>query len=127
MAVAITNTKIAALNTDQALTYNAATADVANTAEAFTYTPTGKDSKIVMGIVNAGTAAMTASIAVGDGVFQAASANSITIAAGATDVIQFETGKYTSSAGTVVTTLTPGTGLKLLTDHAATVFVAELI
>ena len=126
MAVAITNTLIAALNTDQALTFNAATADTADLAEVFTYTPTGKDSKIVIGLKNS-TGILSYSIAAGTGVFQAPSAKTGTVAANTTDVIQIETGKYLSTSGTVLITLTPASGTKLLTNHAASMFVIELI
>jgi len=126
MAVAITNTLIAALNTDQAVTFNAATADTANLAEVFTYTPTGKDSKIVLGFENT-TGILSYSIAKGAGVFQAAAAKTGTVAATSSDVIQIETGKYLSAAGTVLITLTPAAGTKLLTNHAASMFALELI
>ena len=126
MAVTITNTKIAALNTDQALTFNAATSAVNDATEVFTYTPTNKDSKILIGIKN-GTGILSYSIAVGDGVFAAAAAKTGTVAADTTDVIQIETGKYQKTAGTILITLTPAAGTALLTNHAASMFVAELI
>jgi Tfp pilus assembly protein PilX len=126
MSVAITNTRITALNADQTLTYNAATSAVIDEAEVFTYTPTGKDNKILIGFVNGtGHGAYTYSIAGGAGVFgQAAKTGSI--AAGATEVIQIESGRYMSAAGTVVITLTPASGKRLLTDHAANMWAAEL-
>ena len=126
MAVAITNTLIAALNTDQAVTFNAATADTADLAEAFTYTPTGKDSKVLFFIKN-GTGTLSYSIAAGAGVFQAGAAKTGTVAANTTDVIQIETGKFSSATGTVVVTLTPASGTKLLTNHAASMYVTEMI
>jgi hypothetical protein len=124
MAVAITNSKIVALNADQALTFNAATADGADGTEVFTYTPTGKDNKIVLGFKNT-TGILAYSIAAGVGVFGGA-AKTGTVAATSTDIIQIETGKYMSAAGTVLITLTPAAGTKLLTNHAAAVFAIEL-
>lgn len=126
MAVTITNTLIAALNTDQALTFNAATSTVDDATEAFTYTPTGKDSKIVIGMKN-GTGILSYSIAKGTGVFQAAAAKTGTVAATSTDVIQIETGKFIDDDGEIVITLTPASGTALLTDHAASMFVIELL
>ena len=126
MAVAITNTLISALNAEQTLTFNAATADTNDLAEAFTYTPTGKDSKILIGFKNT-TGVLAYSIAKGAGVFQAPSAKTGTVAATSTEVMQIETGKYLSSSGTIVITLTPASGTKLLTNHAAAMFVVELI
>lgn len=126
MAVTITNTLIAALNTDQALTFNAATSTVDDATEAFTYTPTGKDSKIVIGMKN-GTGILSYSIAKGTGVFQAAAAKTGTVSATSTDVIQIETGKFIDDDGEIVITLTPASGTALLTDHAASMFVIELL
>ena len=126
MAVAITNTRISALNADQTLTQNAATSSVIDATEVFTYTPTGKDNRILIGFVNgAGHGAYTYSIAAGTGVFGAA-AKAGSIAAGSTEVIQIETGKYMQTAGTVLITLTPASGKRLLTDHAAAMWAAEL-
>ena len=122
----ITNTRIAALNTDQLLTLNAATSSVIDATELFTYTPTGKDNKILIGFVNgAGHGAITYSIAGGTRVFGVA-AKTGSIAAGVTEVIQIETGRYASAANTVAITLTPASGKRLLTDHAASMWAAEL-
>lgn len=126
MSVAITNTLISALNADQTLTYNAATSSTIDQTEVFTYTPTGKDNKVLIGFVNGtGNGAYTFSIAGGAGVFGTA-AKTGSIAAGATEVLQIETGRYRSSSGTIVITLTPASGKRLLTDHAANLWVAEL-
>lgn len=123
---AITNTLIAALNTDQTLTQNAATSSVIDATEVFTYTPTGKDNKILIGFVNgAGHGAYTYSIAAGARVF-GAPVKTGSVAAGATEVIQIETGRYVSAANTVAITLTPASGKRLLTDHAAAMWAAEL-
>lgn len=126
MAVAITNTLITALNADQTLTQNAATSSVIDATEVFTYTPTGKDNKVLIGFVNGtGHGAYTYSIAGGAGVFGTA-AKTGSIAAGATEAIQIETGRYMAAAGTIAITLTPASGKRLLTDHAAAMWVAEL-
>lgn len=128
MAVAVTNTLIAALNADQTLTSNAATSSVIDATEVFTITPTGKDSKTLIGFVcGAGHGAITYSIAAGAGVFKAAAAKTGSVAAGATEVMEIETGRYASSTGTIVVTLTPASGKRLATDHASAMWVAELI
>jgi hypothetical protein len=124
--VAITNSKIAALNTDQALTFSAATETVANTAQKFVYTPTGKDHKIVFGIQAAAThGTVTWSIAGGVGVFGCVAKTGSTAQA-TTDIIQIETGRYMLANGTIEITFTPATGKILLTDHALNVFAIEL-
>jgi hypothetical protein len=123
--MAITNTKIATLNTDQTLTFMAADADTADLAQKFIYTPTGKDNKIVIGFKNT-TGILAYSIAAGAGVFGAA-AKTGSVAATSTEVIQIETGRYMLANGTIEITLTPASGTKLLTNHAAAVFAIELI
>lgn len=122
--MAIVNSKIAALNADQALTFTAADVDSANGTQKFVYTPTGKDNKIVIGIKNA-TGVLTWVIGAGVGVFGAAAKSSST-AADKTDIIQIETGKYMKANGTIEITFTPESGTKLLTNHALSVFVIEL-
>ena len=127
MAVTVTNTLISALNADQTLTANAATSSVVDATEAFTITPTGKDNKMAIVFGNGtGHGAFTYSIAVGAGVFAAPSALTGSIAAGALEVLQIDTGKYMSSSGTIVITLTPASGKRLLTDHAAVMYELEL-
>ena len=120
---AITNTKIAALNARQVFTATAADEDGAGVAQKFVYTPTGKDSKIL-----AAADTITVTITKGTGVFAAASNTTLTIAAAGTDVFQLETGKYTLDDGTIEMSLDPTNALKkLVTDHAAVVYAAELI
>lgn len=126
MAVNITNTRISALNTDQALTFNAATSSVIDATEAFTYTPTGKDHKILIGIqVADGHGSVSYSIAAGERVFGTAAKTGL-VAQNTTKVIQIETGRYVSNAGTITITFTPASGKRLATDHALKVWVAEL-
>lgn len=128
MAVAVTNTLLTALNADQTLTQNAATSSVIDAVEVFTITPTGKPNKTLIAFVNgAGHGAITYSIAVGTKVFKAAAAKTGSIAAGATEVIQLDMGRYTSATGTLVVTLTPASGKRLATDHASGMWVAELL
>jgi len=49
------------------------------------------------------------------------------IAAAATEIIELESAAHISAAGTYVITLTPATGKRLLTDHAATMQVVETV
>ena len=126
MAISITNTRIVSLNVDQTLTNNALTSTTIDQAEVATYTPTGKDNKVLIGFVNgAGHGAYTYSITAGAGVFGTA-VKTGSIADGATEVLQIETGRYMQAAGTILITLTPASGKILLTNHAAKVWVAEL-
>lgn len=125
--VSITNTKIAALNTDQALTFNPADEAVNDTAQTFVYTPTGKDHKSVIGIKVADShGTVSWSIAAGAGVFGTA-AKTGTTAQNTTDVIQIETGRYMQANGTITIAFTPASGKDLTNDHALNVFVVELL
>ena len=128
MAVAVTTSKIAALNADQTLTANAATSTTIDQTEVFTITPTGKPNKTAIIFANgAGHGAYTYSIAAGANVFKAGAAKTGSIAAGASEVIQLDLGRYTTATGTVLVTLTPASGKRLLSDHAASMSVIELL
>lgn len=122
--IAMTNSKIVTLGTVKETVFNAADADTANLVQKFIYTPTGKDNKICIGIKNV-TGVLAWSIAAGARVFGTA-AKTGTVAANKTGLIQIETGRYMLANGTIELTLTPAAGTKLLTDHAASVFVVEL-
>lgn len=122
--IAITNSKIVALNTIQEKVFNPADVDTTDGTQKFVYTPTGKDNKVLVLIKNA-TGTLAFSIAAGVGVFGAA-AKTGTVAANKTGIIQIETGKYMLANGTIEITLTPAAGTKLLTNHAASVQVVEL-
>jgi hypothetical protein len=124
--IAITNTKITTLNADQELTFMAADADTANLAQDFIYTPTGRDNKICIGVQVGDThGAVAYSIAAGAGVF-GLPAKTGSIAQAKTEVIQIETGRYMLADGTIKITLTPASGKKLASEHAAKVFAIEL-
>lgn len=128
MAVTVTNTTISALNADQTFTANAATSSVIDATEAFTITLTGKPNKTAIVFQNgAGHGAFTYSIAAGGRVFKAGAAKTGSIAAGAMEVIQIDEGRYVGTAGTIVVTCAPASGKRLLTDHAAAMYVLELL
>lgn len=123
MAVTVTNTKITSLNVEQTLTANAATSTTIDQAEVFTITPT-KSRKAFMFYNGAGHGAYTYSIAAGDMWGQKAITGSI--AAGATEVIELDDARVKKSNGTILVTLTPASGKRLATDHAAGMYVLEL-
>lgn len=125
--IAIVNTKIAYLNTDQALTLTAADETTNDKAQKFVYTPTGKDNKIVFGFqVADSNGTVTWSIANGVGVF-AKGAKTSSTAQNTTDVIQIESGRHLLANGTIEITFTPANGMDLTNDHALKVFAIELI
>jgi hypothetical protein len=127
MAVTITNTKLVSMNTGLAMTANAATSTVIDTAEVFTATPTRPDYKLVYIIYNgSGHGAITYSIAVGD-FWAGTSAVTGSVAAGASVAIELEGGRVKQDDGTVAITLTPASGKRLLTDHAAGMYVIETL
>lgn len=126
MAVTVTNSTIAKYNTEIVKTFNAATADTANGTEVFTITPKVSGNSIAIEISVADTnGAVGFSIAAG-GLWGAGAAKTGSVAQATTEIIQIETGKYLKNDGTILLTLTPATGKKLLTDHAAKVAVIEL-
>lgn len=120
MAVAVTNETLV-LNVVNPITQSAATADVADLAEAFTFTPSVRDNKYMAVIYNVSAAngVVTYSIAAGDA-WAASAALTGSVAAGVQSAIVLEGGKYSSEDGTIVITITPASGKKLLTDHTLT-------
>lgn len=126
MATAITNTLINKYNT--ATEYKAATAateTTADKAEEFKYTPTGKANKVVFGIAVANShGSVAVKFAKAPGVFGGAD---LTISApeNKTTVVQVEQGRFVQADGTFKITMTPATGKKLYTDHAATIYAIE--
>ena len=129
MAVAVVNTKLSAYDTEYAVTANAATSSVIDEVEVFTVTPTKAGHKVSILMTNAtGHGAYTWSIPVG-ALWAGDTATALTgsIAAAATEVIQLASGKHLSAAGTYVITLTPASGKRLLTDHAAVMEVLETV
>lgn len=126
MAVAVTNTTCI-FNTAVAVTKNAATSTTIDEAEVFTITPTkvvttGADWKNVIIIDNVATdqGSITYSIANGE-LWAAIGAGTGTVAQGTSAVIEIEGGRFDKANGTVLLTLTPASGKRLLTDHAAAV------
>jgi hypothetical protein len=128
MAVTVTNSAITALNTITAVTANAATADVDNTAEVFTITPTAAGRKGLLIIGGTGSAAdgnISFSIAAGD--LWAGMAITGTVTKNTVKMIQIDTARVMQDDGTIALTLTPAATDKLLTDHAAYVKYIELL
>lgn len=126
--IAIVNTLIAKMATNQVLTMTAADEDTAGKEQKFVYTPTGKDSKLCFVIYNGATAKLDVTISAGKGVFGLpAKTTQITNVAGHY-LIQVETGHYRQANGTVELTIKPNdTTKKLKTDHGLTVGCIELI
>ena len=113
MAVTVTNNVIAALNTNQAITVNAATSTVVGGTEVFTLTPTKSGGKLALLFVEASTAATgkcSFSIAAGDlwagkavtGTFGS------TAAAGSLDALEVDTARVLQDDGTISITVSPG-------------------
>ena len=125
--VTITNSKIAALNDNQAMTLNAATETTDATAQKFIYTPTGKDNKICIVTVNGAASALTVTVTGGDGAFAMGDLTDTIPATAGTYIIQLETGRYMQSNGTIEISYLPAAGKDLVNDHALTVGVIELI
>jgi hypothetical protein len=126
MAVTVSNTTLTAFNTKVELVDNAATSSVIDATEVFTITPSKADYKTVIRIKNGtGQGALAWSFAAGT-FWAGGSALTGSVADGKTDVIVLEGAKYQAQAGTISLTLTPASGKRLLTDHAAAVAVIQL-
>lgn len=125
---AVTVCNVTAFNTPVSCAAAAATATVADKAETFQFEITGKPSKVAIIFSNANShGAYAYSIAAGVHA-TAAKALTGTIAENkANEVIQIETGKVTDADGKINITLTPAEGKILLTNHAATIRVINLI
>lgn len=129
MAVTVTNTNITDYDTEVAVTANAATSSVVDEVEVFTITPTKSGNHVAILLTNAaGHGAFTYSVPVG-ALWAGDTATAFTgsIAAGATEVVQLASGKHLNSDGKYAITLTPASGKRLLTDHAAVMEVLETV
>lgn len=132
MAVTVTNTTIAKLNTDQTLTANAATSTVAGASEVFTYTPKASTGKVALIMQSSSTGVVPATYSIAAGDLWAAGAITGTIgsttAAKATEVVEIETAKVLQDDGTILITVSPGSStVKLKTDHAFAMYALELL
>lgn len=120
MAVTVTNSNIAKFNVAVELTRNAATSSVIDATELFTITPNTADYKSVVIIENGtGHGSLTYSVAKGN-LYGTLTNLTGTVEAGKSMVLELEGGKYLKD-GKFEVTLTPATGKRLLTDHAAKV------
>jgi len=125
MAVDVTNVTLER-DTVDILAPDAATADVADTAEVFTITPTKRTDKIIIEVSVADTNG-TVVCTLGAGDYWAGKAVSFNAVQNKTSVFHVsDIARFLTSDGKIKLTLTPATGKKLLTDHAATVQVIEL-
>jgi len=126
MAVTCTNNSIVAFNTEVVIADDAATADAANLAEVFTITPTRPGNKMYIDIAElTGGGAVAFSVAAGVGHFGIGAAYTGSVATSTREGFMLNTANFLSAAGTILLTLTPASGLKLLTNHGAAVTVIE--
>lgn len=126
MAVTVTNSTIAAINTAQELTNNAATSSTIDETEVFTITLTRADAKAVLIIDNpASQGTVTYSIAAGT-YWAAGAAKTGSVAQAKSSVIQLEGAKYMNEDREIKITFTPATGKRLLTDHTLAMKVVEV-
>lgn len=125
MAVTVTNVTLVRDVVDT-LVPDAATADVADTAEVFTITPAKGMDKMMIQISVANThGAVAASL--GAGSFWARKAQAWSCVQNVISVFAVvDIARFKTAAGTILLTLTPASGKKLLSEHVATVQVIEL-
>ena len=122
MAVTVVETNITDRNEITTVTSNAATADADGTAEAFTLTLDEPNALVIIG--GTGSSAVAGiGYSFAAGVMNNAKAISGTVTKNTEAVICVDTANCKKADGTIVLTLTPNAGDKLLTDHAAYVKV----
>lgn len=125
MSVTVTESIITALNTLTTVTSNAATSTTIDEAEVFTYAPTQAPKSVTVIIGNGtGHGALTAAFSAGD-MWGAKALGSLSVGAGEEKMIKIDSFKAMQNDGTIDLTLTPASGKRLLTDHAAYVKVIE--
>lgn len=127
-AVTVTNTTIAANNTAQTFTKNPSANAVVDSADVFTITLTRADAKAVILIDNptAGQGSINYSIAPGTYWAAPTSAKTGAVTNATSVAIELEGAKYENNLKQIVITLTPASGKRLLTDHAASIEVIEV-
>ena len=125
-AVACTNVTLVR-NTVALQAPDAATADVADTAEIFTITPTKGVDKMIIEVAVANTNGTVAcSLGAGAG-YWPSKAQTFNAVQNKTSVFHIcDIARFLTTSATVLLTLTPAAGKKLLTDHTAKVQVIEL-
>lgn len=121
------NTKIEAFNAVKAVTLTAADTTTDAGAQAFVYTPTGKDNHSVLLIQSASADVVTIGIPTGDGPFAGPALATATGAAAGITAIQLETGRYMKANGTITITFTAATDKDLKNDNALKVAVIEML
>jgi hypothetical protein len=125
MSVTVTNSTISDVNTLIELTSDAATSTTIDEAEVFTITPTQAKQCMTIIIGNGtGHGALTAAFSAGD-MWGAKAISSLSVGAGEEQMIKIDSFKALQNDGTIDLTLTPASGKRLLTDHAAYVKVVE--
>ena len=122
----VTNTHIAANNTQYEPTGNVATVDDADATQKFIITPTkGEEKTLIRITVAAVHGTVTFSVAAGP-FWMGIAAKTGSVAQAKTSVLQLETAKYLQSNGTIEITFTPASGKKLKSEHVLTVEVDQL-
>jgi hypothetical protein len=125
MAVDCTNITLE-LDTVDTLDADAATADADNLAEVFTITPTKRTDKMII-LVEVANSHGTVECALGAGDYWAATEVTFDAVQNKTSVFHVsDIARFMTEDGEIKLTLTPASGKKLLTNHAATVQVIEL-
>ena len=126
MAVTCTNMTLVR-DTVDTVEADAATADAANLAEVFTITPSKGQDKMVIEVAVANSHGTVACSLGAGSEFWASAAKTFNAVQNKTSIFHIsDIARFLTSASTILLTLTPASGKKLLTDHTATVAVIEL-
>ena len=126
-AVTLTLAKVAAINTPVSMAVAAATETTADKAEAFELTFSGKTQHVALIFNNANShGSYTYEIKAGDLAMATAVTGKIEQNK-ANEIVQIDTGRAIDKDKKITIELTPATGKKLATDHAATLRAVSLL
>ena len=106
---------------------DAATSTVIDEVEVFTITPTKAVDKMVIEVAVANTHGTVACSLGAGGQYWASKAKTFNAVQNKTSIFHIsDVARFLTTASKILLTLTPASGKRLLTDHAATVAVIEL-
>jgi hypothetical protein len=126
-ATAVDLNTMSDLNNLKELTWTAATANTDGLAEVFTFSPTRKRFLFLVDLTAGASAEAGVTVAFSAGTLWAGQAISGSATKDKIYAIEVDTARVKGASGVVTVTLTPGTGDKLLSDHACKVMAIDLI
>lgn len=123
----VTNVQLK-MNDAVEMAYTAATADTADLAETFEFTPTRAQQKLVFAVNNASALNGTLKAKFKSGAFFASIGDvEKDVAQGKVALFEIDTAKFKTATGKILVVLTPASGKKLKTDHTASIGLIQTV